>query len=137
MAPRNEEANQKILDKRRNQILAAALKVFAEKGFAATKVSNIASEAGLSHGLLYHYFKTKNDIFIELVHSASNVFLAITEYGIKYDTSPIDKIRIITEMIISIGYSTRSAYHLNIFEQAYISEGIPDRARKIINDNLS
>lgn len=137
MAPRSKEENKRVLDKRRNQILAAALKVFAEKGFAATKVSHIALEAGLSHGLLYHYFKTKNDIFTELIRTASNVFLAITEYGAKYDTSPIDKIRIITEMIISIGYSRRSAYHLNIFEQAYISEGIPDSARKIINDNLS
>lgn len=137
MAPKSKEANQEALDKRRNQILAAALKVFAEKGFAATKISNIASEAGLSHGLMYHYFKTKNDIFTELVRSASNVFLAITEYGAKYDTSPIDKIRVITEMLVSIGYSRRSAYHLNIFEQAYISEGIPDSARKIINDNLS
>lgn len=137
MSPRSKEANQQVLDRRRNQILGAALKVFAQRGFAATKISNIASEAGLSHGLMYHYFKTKDDIFIELVRSASNVFLAITEYGAKYDTNPIEKIRIITEMIISIGYSTRSAYHLNIFEQAYISEGIPDTARKIINDNLS
>jgi AcrR family transcriptional regulator len=137
MSPISKEANQQVLVKRRNHILGSALKVFAEKGFSATKISNIASEAGLSHGLMYHYFMTKDEIFTELVRSASNLFLAITEYGAKYDTSPIEKIRIITEMIISIGYSRRSAYHLNIFEQAYISEGIPEAAKKIINDNQS
>ena len=137
MSPRSKEANKQVLDERRSQILNAALKVFAEQGFAATKISNIASEAGLSHGLLYHYFNTKEEIFIELVRTASNIFLAITEYGAKYDASPVEKIRIITEMIISIGYSNVCAYYLNIFEQAFISEGIPDTARKIINDNLS
>ena len=71
MSPRSKEANQEVLDKRRNQILSAALKVFSERGFAATKISNIASEAGLSHGLMYHYFKTKDEIFVELVRSAS------------------------------------------------------------------
>ena len=135
--PKSKEANQQILDKRRNHILGAALKVFAEKGFSATKISNIASEAGLSHGLMYHYFKTKDDVFTELVRSASNHLLSITKYGAEYDASPIEQIHIITEMIISVGYSTKSAYHLNIFEQAYISEGIPDAAKKIINNNQS
>ena len=55
--PRSEEANVQIKDDRQKQILASALKVFIHKGFAATKMSDIATEAGISYGLMYHYFQ--------------------------------------------------------------------------------
>ena len=70
MSPRNEEQNALIKDERREQILSAALKVFARRGFAATKISDIVAQGGISHGLVYHYFKSKDDIFYELLHRA-------------------------------------------------------------------
>ncbi len=70
MSPRNEEQNAQIKDERREQILSAALKVFARRGFAATKISDIVAQGGISHGLVYHYFKSKEDIFYELLHRA-------------------------------------------------------------------
>lgn len=70
MSPRNEEQNALIKDERREQILSAALKVFARRGFAATKISDIVAQGGMSHGLLYHYFKSKEEIFYELLHRA-------------------------------------------------------------------
>jgi AcrR family transcriptional regulator len=62
MSPRNEEQNELIKDERREQILSAALKVFARKGFAAAKISDIVARAGMSHGLVYHYFKSKEEL---------------------------------------------------------------------------
>jgi TetR/AcrR family fatty acid metabolism transcriptional regulator len=47
---------------RRRQILDAAVKVFAEKGFHASRVGDIAEEAGIAYGLVYHYFKSKEDL---------------------------------------------------------------------------
>lgn len=70
MSPRNEEQNAQIKDERREQILSAALKVFARRGFAATKISDIVAQGGMSHGLVYHYFKSKEEIFYELLHRA-------------------------------------------------------------------
>ncbi len=70
MSPRNEEQNALIKDERREQILSAALKVFARRGFAATKISDIVAQGGMSHGLVYHYFKSKEEIFYELLHRA-------------------------------------------------------------------
>ena len=63
MAPRSEEANVQIKDDRQKQILSSALKVFIHKGFAATKMSDIATEAGISYGLMYHYFQSKDEIY--------------------------------------------------------------------------
>ena len=48
-------------DKRR-LILDAAVRVFARKGFHASRVGDIAEEAGVAHGLLYHYFRSKDEV---------------------------------------------------------------------------
>lgn len=48
-------------DKRR-LLLEAAVRVFARKGFHAARVGDIAAEAGVAHGLLYHYFGSKDDL---------------------------------------------------------------------------
>jgi len=61
--PRSEEDNEQIRAQRRTEILAAATRVFAEKGVARTKVTDIAAAAGLSNGLLYHYFASKEAVF--------------------------------------------------------------------------
>ncbi len=57
-------------DARPDEVLDAALKMFAQKGFAATKVEDIAREAGLSKGAIYRYFPSKEDIFESLVNRA-------------------------------------------------------------------
>ena len=43
-------------------ILDAAVKVFAERGYHTSRVADIAEEAGIAHGLLYHYFSSKDDV---------------------------------------------------------------------------
>ena len=48
-------------DKRR-LILEAAVRVFARKGFHTCRVGDIAEEAGVAHGLLYHYFRSKDEV---------------------------------------------------------------------------
>lgn len=52
------------------EIVAAAYEVFAEKGFAAAKLDDIAARAGVSKGSLYLYFETKEDIFKAVVKDA-------------------------------------------------------------------
>lgn len=52
------------------EIVAAALEVFAEKGFAAAKLDEIAARAGVSKGALYLYFETKQDLFTAVVRDA-------------------------------------------------------------------
>ena len=47
---------------RRRELLDAAAVVFAQKGFHASRVGDIAEEAGVAHGLLYHYFRSKEEV---------------------------------------------------------------------------
>jgi AcrR family transcriptional regulator len=57
-------------DARPAEIVAAALEVFAEKGFAAARLDDIASRAGVSKGALYLYFETKQHLFEAVVRDA-------------------------------------------------------------------
>ena len=54
---------------RPEEITAAALEAFAERGYAATRVDDVAKRAGVSKGLLYLYFKTKEDLFKAVIRS--------------------------------------------------------------------
>ncbi len=54
---------------RPEEITAAALEAFAEKGYAATRVDDVAKRAGVSKGLLYLYFETKEDLFKAVIRS--------------------------------------------------------------------
>jgi AcrR family transcriptional regulator len=54
---------------RPQEITEAALAAFAEKGYAATRVDEVARRAGVSKGLLYLYFKTKEDLFKAVIRS--------------------------------------------------------------------
>jgi TetR/AcrR family transcriptional regulator, fatty acid metabolism regulator protein len=47
---------------RREELLAAAVRVFARRGYHTSRVSDIADEAGVSHGLVYHYFASKDEV---------------------------------------------------------------------------
>lgn len=50
-------------EKRKNEITLSALKVFCEKGYEGASVDDIVKKANCSHGLFYHYFKSKKEIF--------------------------------------------------------------------------
>jgi AcrR family transcriptional regulator len=49
-------------EEKRRVILDAAVRVFARKGFHTSRVGDIAEEAGIAHGLLYHYFSSKDEV---------------------------------------------------------------------------
>jgi AcrR family transcriptional regulator len=53
-------------EEKRRVILDAAVRVFAEKGYHTSRVGDIAEEAGVAHGLLYHYFASKEEV-LEIV----------------------------------------------------------------------
>jgi TetR/AcrR family fatty acid metabolism transcriptional regulator len=53
---------------RREELLAAAVRVFARQGYHTCRVSDIADEAGVSHGLVYHYFASKDEVLETIFH---------------------------------------------------------------------
>ena len=67
MAPRSEEQFAQIREERKHQILDAALHVFAEDSYHGASMSAVAKRAKVSKGLIYNYFKSKEEILVSLV----------------------------------------------------------------------
>ncbi|MEU4193475.1 helix-turn-helix domain-containing protein [Kribbella sp. NPDC026611] len=65
--PRSASANQEMRERSRERILAAALEVFAAKGYEAASISDITTAAGVSRGLVSYYFATKEQLAAELL----------------------------------------------------------------------
>jgi TetR/AcrR family fatty acid metabolism transcriptional regulator len=63
-------------EEKRQLILQAAVRVFARKGFHASRVGDIAEEAGVAHGLLYHYFASKDELLETIFHGTWSDLLA-------------------------------------------------------------
>jgi AcrR family transcriptional regulator len=118
--PRSPQQNQRIKDERRRQIMDAALSVFAEKGLAATMMSDIAAASDLSYGLIYHYFHDKEELFITLVERALQGTLRLTEDVLARPGSPWERLYdLCTEMVE--GARTRPEY-FRIMLQAQVSD---------------
>jgi AcrR family transcriptional regulator len=66
----SEPRFQRRKEERPAEITQAALEAFAEHGYAATRVEEVAKRAGISKGLLYLYFKTKEELFKAVIRSA-------------------------------------------------------------------
>ncbi|KYF67017.1 TetR/AcrR family transcriptional regulator [Sorangium cellulosum] len=71
MCPRSAEQFEQIKDERRRALLGAARAVFGRKGFAAAKIADIAAQAGISHGLVYHYYPEKESLFAATVEASA------------------------------------------------------------------
>ncbi len=61
----------KTVEDRREQIADAAIRVFAQKGFSETTIKDIAQEAGITSGLIYHYFENKDALLEEIIKGLS------------------------------------------------------------------
>jgi AcrR family transcriptional regulator len=66
MSPRSAAANQTVRDATRSRLITHALRLFGERGYASTPVSAIAESAGVSQGLLYHYFPGKTELVVAI-----------------------------------------------------------------------
>ncbi|MET0559020.1 MAG: TetR/AcrR family transcriptional regulator [Solirubrobacterales bacterium] len=87
------------VDKRR-QILDAAIRVFARQGFHATRVSDIADEAGVAYGLVYHYFKSKDEVLNELFLERWSLLLTAIEETDSSGAAPREKLAAVASFIV-------------------------------------
>ena len=87
-------------EEKRRQLLDAAVRVFARKGFHASRVGDIAEEAGVAHGLLYHYFKSKDEVLEAVFHDNWSLLLARIASVAETDERAADQLRHITAIVL-------------------------------------
>ncbi len=76
--PRTKKQFEEIREKTRKSILNAGLKLFAQKGYHGTSIADIAKEAGISKGLAYNYFKSKDEL-------AEAILFMVIEFLAEFD----------------------------------------------------
>lgn len=129
--PRTEKQNQTLRDARKEQILQAATKVFARRGMVAAKISDIAKEAQLSHGLVYHYFSSKEEIFIDLVRSAAAASIDVVRTANQRKGTAAGRLYWMTEQILRNIEGEQKLLFLMMI-QASTSDAIPEEVKEIL-----
>lgn len=87
---------------KRERILRAATRVFARKGFYATRVSEVAKAAGVADGTIYLYFKSKDDLLVSLFEDRIMLLLQTLERALGERNTPEERLRCVIEMQLGL-----------------------------------
>jgi AcrR family transcriptional regulator len=98
--PRSEEALRHLRDERREHLLLTAAEVFARKGLAETKIADLAETAGMSPGLLYHYFANKEAVLLALLERSVHTMNRLAQAALQQPGSAWEQLHWLTEHLL-------------------------------------
>jgi TetR/AcrR family transcriptional regulator, fatty acid metabolism regulator protein len=90
----------KVQEERRRQILQAAVRAFARRGYHACRVSDIAKEAGVAYGLVYHYYKSKETLLEAIFEETWGAMLTTIRSVEALDEPAREQVRKVTEIVL-------------------------------------
>ncbi len=131
LIPRTEKVNQQIRDERREQILAAAAQVFARNGYVGTRIDGIAAAAGISKGLIYHYFGSKEEIFNTLIESATHGTIRLYQQAFGLPGGAAERLRWLMEQVAT--GLVEQPHMFMVVLQAFVSDAVPQEARELVS----
>ncbi|MFC3799116.1 TetR/AcrR family transcriptional regulator [Cohnella sp. GCM10012308] len=134
MSPRNVEKDQQMREKRLAHILESAIEIMAVKGIGSVSIGDIAAAAGVSVGNVYHYFKSKDEIFAELLRRGQTGYGAFVSEIAGRQLPAADKLRAISEAWLALGNSW--AYTL-LIHTARMSETSTDQLRREVTGRFT
>jgi TetR/AcrR family fatty acid metabolism transcriptional regulator len=102
VAGKKKDAAPPVAEGKRDRILEAAIKVFAAEGFYNAKVSQIAQAAGVADGTIYLYFKSKDDLLINLFEDRMERVNANLREAIETESSAIARLRRIVRLHLEL-----------------------------------
>jgi len=122
-------------DERREKILTEALHQFAAKGPFAAKIKDIAEGVGMAQGLIYHYYQSKEDIFMELInHALEKMNEAVYQLAVMPEPPDVKIKMAITEMLRTIEGSDDFNQTCRLIAQATNTDILPAGVRQLIEE---
>ncbi len=113
MAPR--KARPDLKESREREILEAAARVFAERGFRGTRVVDIARQAGIGKGTVYEYFRSKEELFLRLFHwYTEQAFRSMVDTAEDPGLSPLSSLRRSCDSLLSSCREMQDLYPLTM-----------------------
>jgi len=126
MSPRGKKLNEQMRSDAMAKITAAALEVFAEYGYHGTTMEQIMRASGLSKGLVYHYFPSKEKVFFHLVDTALDIQRNTWQDALDSPGTAWEKIEKLSENIVKVAFTDESSLYSLIMVQATTQgKGIP------------
>lgn len=101
---------------KKEKIIESALKLFAEKGFHETRTADLALEASVGEGTIYHYFKSKEELFLRVFEQKMKGFVGNFLNSIKQCKTPDEKIKKIIEFHFSEIEANKSLFKI-VFQE--------------------
>ncbi len=87
-----EKCEKNVCDIRKNNLILSGLKVFCKKGYDGATINDIVKNAKCSHGLFYHYFENKKQLFDAVCEMRGNDMTSFFEKVLAEDTNFVDKL---------------------------------------------
>ena len=94
---KQEKQNVTLADSRRNDLVLSALKVFCEKGYQSSTINDIVKKAKCSHGLFYHYFNNKKELFDAVCESRGKDMMTFLDKVLESESNYLEKLYKLTE----------------------------------------
>jgi AcrR family transcriptional regulator len=120
----------------RREILAAAEKVFATKGFFPTTMNEIAEAAEFGTGTLYKYFKSKEDLYFTLIDEKTEEINRLVKVEFSLKTSAIEKIKTVLKLQFEFIERNRDFFRIYISERNRFEWTVKDDIGKGIHDKM-
>ena len=109
-------------NRRKQEILTIAARIFRQKGYNATSMNDLAKECGLFKGSLYHYFKNKEQILQEVVQSYFDYLLPYLEPISSSTALPTEKLRMSLEIQLRSIEANRDAVSVALREDRAVQD---------------
>jgi AcrR family transcriptional regulator len=122
---------------RRKKILESALVCFAEKGFEAATIDDIVAHSGISKGSIYNYFKTKDDIYIQLMNENTRLNFEYFQELFRNLTSVNEKIRCLFDLYKNAGGKEESKNLLLVHGEFFLSSSRKEENRALVLDRYT
>lgn len=124
-------ADPRLVEERREQIVKAATKLFSEQGYYLTTIQDIAREAGISVGLIYQYFKDKDDVLFLTLKLVLETYEKVIPAALEGAEHPLERLclalgaycRVVDRLRDATVLTYRSTKSLRADRRTFIKEG--------------
>lgn len=134
--PRTPEENDRIRQASKEKIRATAMELFMKQGYYATSISDIATHSGISKGLLYNYYKGKEELLSEMVEARIREVVEVMAKAVALET-PGEQLKYIVNGAIDNIHKNPEVhrFYLHLQTQPEANEELIKYSRLLIGEN--
>ena len=127
---KKSKAKQKLIEKRTNEILSVAMKVFAKYGFQGADMEKVAAMAGVGKGTVYRYFKSKENLFFSVLEWGMDTLHKKVVEAVGNIKGSVKKLKVALSTHLNFFEENRDFYRVLILEEVRHRPDEKERMKK-------